>query len=171
KEIKNIHRGMSIAVNGVCLTVVSFNGLRIFSVDITEETIKKTTFNNIGYGKNVNIELPVTPESFLSGHIVQGHIDAIGVINSLKKETGNTILKIEFPEKFSKYLVEKGSIAVDGVSLTAFDVKKNVFKVSIIPETLNVTIIGEYKKDDKVNLEFDIIGKYVENMLLFNVGK
>lgn len=165
KEINNIHRGMSIAVNGVCLTVVSFSGLRIFSVDISKETIEKTNFKYISYNKNVNIELPVTLETYLSGHIVQGHVDTTGVVRSLKKDTGDTIMEIEFPDRFSKYVVEKGSVAVDGVSLTAFDVKKNMFKVAIIPETLNATIVGEYKKNDKVNLEFDIIGKYVEKIL------
>ncbi len=169
KEIKNIHAGMSIAVNGVCLTVISYMGLRIFSADISKETIEKTTFKNINYGKNVNIELPLTSESFLSGHIVQGHIDTTGIVHSLKRETGDTVLEIKFPEKFAKYIVEKGSVAIDGASLTAFDVKRNFFKIAIIPETLNKTIIGEYKKGDKVNLEFDIIGKYIERMFVKDV--
>lgn len=164
KDIKNIHKGMSIAVNGVCLTIVSFSGSRIFSVDISKETIEKTTFKYIRHSSKVNIEMPLTIDNFISGHIVQGHIDTIGEVNYLKKEPGNTILEIIYSEKFSKFIVEKGSIAVDGVSLTAFDVRKNLFKISLIPETLNSTIINEYKKRDKVNLEFDIIGKYVKRM-------
>jgi riboflavin synthase len=165
KEINNIHRGMSIAINGICLTVVSFSGLRMFSVDVSKETIEKTNLKYIGYNKNINIELPVTLETYLSGHIVQGHVDTTGIVRALKKEMGDTVMEVEFPDKFSRYIVEKGSVAVDGVSLTAFDVKKNMFKVAIIPETLNATIVGEYKKNDKVNLEFDIIGKYIEKML------
>jgi len=156
---------MSIAVNGVCLTVVSFLGLRIFSADISRETIERTTFKYLKHSSEVNIELPITIETFLSGHIVQGHIDTIAEVNYLKKEVGNTILEVKFPDKYSKYMVEKGSIAVDGVSLTAFDVKKNIFKAAIISQTLGSTSIGGYKKGDKVNLEFDIIGKYVERML------
>jgi len=165
KEIKNVHKGMSIAINGVCLTVTSFSGVRIFSFDVSKETIDKTTFKYVNYGKNVNIELPVTADGFLNGHIVQGHVDTTGEVNCLKKEAGDTILSIKFPEKFYRYVAEKGSIAVDGISLTAFNVRNNLFDVSVIPETINVTTVGEYKKTDKVNLEFDIIGKYVEKML------
>lgn len=169
KDIKKLHKSMSIAVNGVCLTVVSFSGVRIFSADISSETVEKTTFKYIKYNSSVNIELPLTQDSFLSGHMVQGHIDTTGEVNFLRKERGNTVLEVKFPEKFSKYVVEKGSIAIDGVSLTVFDIRKNLFKVAIIPETLDSTIVGGYKKGCKVNLEFDIIGKYIERMLNKNV--
>jgi|DewCreStandDraft_4_1066084.scaffolds.fasta_scaffold03217_16 riboflavin synthase len=161
KEITNIHNGMSIAINGVCLTVASFSGLRKFTADISKETIEKTTFKNIKHSQNINIELPLTIDKFLSGHLVLGHIDTIGEVVSFYVEKGNTLLEIKFPQKFFKYVVEKGSIAVDGVSLTAFDIKNNTFKVAIIPETMKQTIISEYKKTTQVNLEFDIIGKYV----------
>jgi riboflavin synthase len=165
KEIMNPEKGMSIAVNGACLTAVSFNGKMQFTADVSAETIEKTTLEHIKTGAIVNLEFPLTADKFLSGHIVQGHVDAEGKVESLKKEKGDTVLLVSYPKEFDKYIVEKGSIAVDGISLTAFNVKPGKFYVAVIPETLQNTILGSYKPGAAVNLEFDIIGKYVEKQL------
>jgi len=165
EEIINPERGMSIAVNGACLTAVSFNGKMQFTADVSAETIEKTTLEHIKPGITVNIEFPLTADKFLSGHIVQGHVDAEGKVESLKKEKGDTVLMVSYPKENDKYVVEKGSIAVDGVSLTAFNVKPGKFSVAVIPETVQNTILAGYKAGDAVNLEFDIIGKYVEKQI------
>ena len=162
KEIKNRYKGMSIAVNGACLTAVEFRGVKTFLADVSEETLKKTNLGTVKIGDKVNTELPVTLNDFLSGHLVQGHVDTQGAVESLVKKGGNTLLTVSFPAEFGKYIVDKGSIAVDGISLTAYNVSKNTFEVSVIPETLLNTTAGGFKKGRKVNLEFDIIGKYVE---------
>ena len=165
REIINPERGMSIAVNGACLTAVSFTGKMQFSADVSAETMEKTTLLNIKPGTNVNIEFPLTADKFLSGHIVQGHVDTEGKIESLKKEKGDTTLVVSYPKEFGKYIVEKGSIAVDGISLTAFNTKAGKFSAAVIPETMQNTILSGYKTGDAVNLEFDIIGKYVEKQM------
>lgn len=158
-------RGMSIAVNGVCLTAVRFSGLRVFGADVSSETYDVTALKHLKTGSVANIEFPVTPDSFLSGHIVQGHVDACGAVVSLNKRKNDTVLTVSYPQGFSKYLVEKGSVCVDGVSLTAFNIRKGMFDVSVIPETLSSTVIGGYKTGVKVNIEFDIIGKYTEKFM------
>ncbi len=168
-EIKNPAEGMSISVNGVCLTAKKIKNKKIFSADISEETLKKTTFKNLKAGDKVNIEFPLTLNDFLSGHIVQGHIDTKGKVFKIEKKQDNLIITFEVDEQHKKYLIEKGSIAIDGVSLTMFDIIDNKFTVAIIPETLKRTIIADYKKGTEVNIEFDIIGKYVEKIL--NKGK
>lgn len=165
KDIISPEKGMSIAVNGACLTAVSFAGKTQFSADVTAETLQKTALKDLRPGMEANIEFPLTADKFLSGHVVQGHVDAVGKVASLKKEKGNTQLTVAYPEEFDKYVVEKGSIAVDGVSLTVINAKPGKFSVAVIPETLNNTILGGYKPGAAVNLEFDIIGKYVEKQM------
>ena len=161
KDIPRPEKGMSIAVNGSCLTAVSFRGKREFSADISGETIKKTSLKSVKNSDILNIEYPLTADKFLSGHIVQGHVDTEGKVESLKKKGADLLLEVSFPAEYNKFLVEKGSVAVDGISLTVFNVRKNRFTVSIIPETVKSTIIGNYKRGRSVNLEFDIIGKYI----------
>jgi riboflavin synthase len=165
KEIINPEKGMSIAVNGACLTAVSFAGKMQFSADVSAETLLKTVLKKIKPGANVNVEFPLTADKFLSGHIVQGHVDTAGKVESLKKEKGNTVLQVSYSKEFDKYVVEKGSISVDGISLTAFSLKQGKFSAAVIPETLENTILGSYRPGTEVNLEFDIIGKYVEKQL------
>jgi len=165
KNIKNSEKGMSIAVNGVCLTASLIKNAREFAADVTAETMKKSTLSALRTGSNVNVEFPVTPEGFLSGHIVQGHVDCTGVIKSVNIENGNVVITVNYPAKYAKYIIEKGSVTVDGISLTAFDVKKDVFSVSVIPETFKATNVKFYNKGTKVNLEFDIISKYVERQI------
>jgi riboflavin synthase len=161
KEIIRPEKGMSIAVNGACLTASAFRGKTSFIADVSAETLEKTTLKSAGPAAKVNIEFPLTADKFLSGHIVQGHVDTAGKVVNLKKEKGNTLLVVSYPAEFDKYIVEKGSIAVDGVSLTAYNTKPGEFTAAVIPETLENTVISGYRQGTAVNLEFDIIGKYV----------
>ncbi|MCE5300341.1 MAG: riboflavin synthase [Spirochaetia bacterium] len=165
KPVVTPEKGMSIAVNGVCLTASSFKGVRQFTADVTQETLKKSTLAGLRPGSEVNIEYPLTMNTMLSGHIMQGHVDCTGKVSGIKKSADNNVLTVKYPEAFAKNLIEKGSVAVDGVSLTAFDVTDTAFSVSLIPETRKATIVHGYKTGTAVNLEFDVIGKYVEKIL------
>ncbi|HDQ25183.1 MAG TPA: riboflavin synthase [bacterium] len=165
KDIISPSKGMSIAVNGMCLTAVSFRGKRFFKADVSGETMKKTTVKGLRPGAEVNIEFPLTAGGFISGHIVQGHIDTTGEVTAVTKNGANTIVSAGYGPGFDVYVVEKGSVAVDGTSLTVFDVKKGGFSAALIPATLKETIAEKYKKGDKVNLEFDIMAKYIEKQI------
>jgi riboflavin synthase len=150
----------SIAHNGVCLTVedVKENCHRVTAV---EETLAKTDLNHWGIGTHVNIERSLLPTNRLDGHFVQGHVDTTGTCKKKKDRQGSHQFEFEFPKKFAELIIEKGSISVNGISLTAFDVKKHSFKVAIIPYTFQHTNLQFLKEGDKVNLEFDMIGKYI----------
>ncbi|HDT15555.1 MAG TPA: riboflavin synthase, partial [Firmicutes bacterium] len=165
KPIVRPEKGMSIAVNGACLTASVIRGSKQFDADMTAETASKTNLGQARTGMKVNIELPLTADKYMSGHIVQGHIDCTGKVDVLEKKGRNVIMRIRYPREFGKYLPEKGSVAIDGISLTAYNINNESFEVSVIPETFDNTIIKGYKKEDRVNLEFDIIGKYVEKFL------
>ncbi len=165
KTILQPEKGMSIAVNGSCLTATSFKGVREFTADVTEETLNKTNLKSLKPGSEVNIEFPLTADKFLSGHIVQGHVDCPGGVKKLAKQGDKATLTVIFPAENGKYIIEKGSVSVDGTSLTAYNVTKNTFDVAVIPETLKNTVMGNYKTGTEVNLEFDVIGKYVEKFL------
>ena len=171
KEILKPERGMSIAINGACLTAVSFKGVKEFSADVTEETLKKTVLKAIKPGDEVNVEFPLTLDKFLSGHLVQGHVDCTGKVAGMEKSGDKTVLSISHPKEFGKYIIEKGSVTVSGISLTAYNVKNNSFDIAIIPETWKSTIVKNLKRGDEVNLEFDVIGKYVEKFLSGNSNK
>ncbi|MDP3988587.1 MAG: riboflavin synthase [Candidatus Levybacteria bacterium] len=162
---KNLEEGTSVSVNGVCLTVFKKPSKNTFSFELMPETIKKTMLENLKEEDLVNLELPATPQSFLSGHIVLGHIDTAGQIKAIAKEKESGLLKINIPSKFSKYIVEKGSIAVNGVSLTIIDAGKDFFIVGIIPYTWENTMFNKLKIGDYVNIEVDVIGKYVEKLV------
>jgi len=172
RKVKN---GTSVAVNGVCLTVVASltpgvkhvqtPGVGIFSITVMPETARKTMLDSLQIHDLVNLELPVTPETFLSGHIVQGHADRIGIIKTIEEEENSKILTIEIPEVLNKYIVEKGSITVNGISLTVIHSEKIYFTVGIIPYTWKHTMLHKIKIGDAVNIEVDIIGKYVEKLL------
>ena len=170
REILKPEKGMSIAVNGACLTAVSFKGVKEFSADVTEETLKKTVLKSIKPGDEVNVEFPLTLDKFLSGHLVQGHVDCAGKVSGVEKNGDKVVLKISHPKEFGKYIIEKGSVTVSGISLTAYNVKNNAFEISIIPETYKGTIVKNLKRGDEVNLEFDLIGKYVENFLAARIS-
>ena len=149
----------SISVNGCCLTVVAL-GEDWWETDVVGETIQRTSLGQLTPGDPVNFERAVRYVDRLGGHMVQGHIDGVGTV-----VTPGSDLRIRTPEGLDRYLVEKGSITVDGVSLTCFDVHENSFSVALIPHTLAVTTLGSYSAGDSVNLEVDVIAKYVERLL------
>ncbi len=153
--------GGSISVNGACLTVTDFNS-QSFSVDIMQETIKRTNIGLLHAGDKVNLERPLTLEKFVGGHLVQGHIDDTGRVTSVIREDEATLIRIEASPEVMCYVVEKGFIAVDGISLTVVARDAASFEVSIVYYTLKNTNIGSRQVGDLVNLEVDIIAKYVE---------
>ena len=167
KIFDDLKLGDSVAVNGTCLTISSFSN-KIFKADITLETLSRTNLGDLKSGFKVNLERALTLSKRLGGHIVSGHIDGVGVIKNISKNDRDIILKIEVPASLMKYIIEKGSVAVDGISLTVAEVNKNIFSIAIIPHTFKETILYYKKEGDKVNIENDIIGKYVEKLLQFN---
>ena len=156
--------GDSIAISGVCVTVIIIAGKR-FEIDISPETIARTTFATAKTGDRVNLERALRLSDRIDGHLVSGHIDGIGTIKD-KKRTGNAIIVvIDVPEFLSRYMITKGSVAVDGISLTINNRARDCFDVSIIPHTAKLTTIGLKKAGDYVNIETDMIGKYIENFI------
>ncbi len=154
----------SIAVNGVCLTVVK-RTRGTFLVQAVEETLRKTTLGSLQTGDRVNLERPLLPSTRLGGHFVLGHVDGMGKIRSLEVRGSSWHFWIEVPARFAHHLIPVGSIAVDGISLTMAEVRRNSFAVSIIPHTMAVTIVDQWKPGVKVNLEFDVLGKFVEQFM------
>ncbi|MDG1198026.1 MAG: riboflavin synthase [Actinomycetota bacterium] len=150
----------SISVNGCCLTVVDI-GDGWWEADAVEETVSRTSLGDLVPGDSINLERAVRSVDRLGGHMVQGHVDGVGTIVSPGPD-----LRIRMPKEMARYLVEKGSITVDGVSLTCFDVQDDSFAIALIPHTMDVTSLGIRKVGDRVNLEVDIIAKYVERMLI-----
>jgi len=159
-NFRNLVEGESIAVNGVCLTVVEFDD-STFRMDLGTETLSKTSFINSKVGDQVNLERSLTPSSKISGHFVSGHIDQVGKVISIEEKPGEFLLKFSHPPFFTPYIMEKGSIALDGISLTVFNCKENSFNVSIIPFTWSRTNLNTRKIGDLINIECDMIGKYV----------
>ena len=162
--LEDISIGDSIAVNGVCLTVVDFNS-NSFTVDVMPETVKSTNLDYLTKDSKVNLEKSLQPNSFMGGHIVSGHVDGTGVLKSLKDEKNSKIFSFKITENISKYLVDKGSVALNGISLTIMDYSKDNLIVSIIPETIKSTNLKYLNIGDEVNIETDIIGKYVNKFL------
>ena len=162
--LQDMQLGSSIAVNGVCLTARSVDAGG-FTAELSRETLDRTSLNQLGQGSLVNLERPMRADGRFGGHIVQGHVDGLGHVRGFDRSGDNWNLQIEFPDSGRPYIVEKGSIAVDGISLTVAGVKANVFSVAIIPHTLENTNLKQAQVADPVNLEFDIIAKYVERML------
>lgn len=163
KLLDKLNRGDSISVDGVCLTVADV-GNNSFGVEIIPETESKTSLQYLKKGSLINLELPATSNTFLSGHIVQGHVDGLGELESIKIAGNSRILKFSVPSKIAKYLVEKGSVAINGISLTIIEVKNNQFSVGIIPHTWKNTMLKNLKLGDFVNLEVDILAKYLERL-------
>lgn len=155
----------SIAINGTCQTVVRKES-DVFEVEAVEETLKKTTFGEFKSKDKVNLELPMKLNEHLGGHLVLGHVDVVGIIQAIDRRENSTMVTINVPAHFSKYLIHAGSISIDGVSLTIAEVHDHSAVVSIIPHTMEHTIFKWYQRGTKVNVEFDIIGKYVERMSL-----
>ena len=164
KVLGDMKLGDSIAVNGTCLTVVAKNE-DSFSVDLSPETLRRTSFTGLAEGNVVNLERPLLVTDRLGGHIVQGHIDGTGRITSCTPEEDCVILRVRSPKKLMPYIVEKGFIAVDGISLTVVKRSALSFSLSVIPYTLQNTNLQGKTPGDLVNLEADILAKYVENLL------
>jgi riboflavin synthase len=162
--MKDLQIGSSVAVNGCCLTVVRIEG-KTFAVDTIEETLIKTNLGVLKQGMNVNLERPLAAEARLGGHFVLGHIDTTGRVEGIKELSNSHWITISFPDRFKQYLIYVGSVAIDGVSMTVAELKENSFSVGIIPHTWKETIFADKKIGDTVNLEFDVLGKYVERIM------
>lgn len=166
----DLGKGESVSVNGVCLTVSEIvsvkKGITVFAVDVSPETLKKTNLGQIGRGEAVNMERALKAGDRFGGHIVTGHVDGTGRIKSIKKQTGFRLIEISLPEEMFGNIVSKGSIAVDGISLTVVEIlPTGSFTVSIIPHTADVTTLGRKKAGDRVNVELDVLGKYVQKSI------
>ena len=170
KVLKGTKIGDSIAVNGVCLTVTSISGNK-FTADVMAETIRRSSLGTLKHGSKVNLERAMAADGRFGGHIVSGHIDGTGTICSLEREDNAVWVEIETPDKLLKYIVEKGSIAIDGISLTVASLTDDSFSVSVIPHTGEETTLLAKKPGDIVNLENDIVGKYVERLMNFNTSQ
>jgi riboflavin synthase len=166
KVLEGVQIGDSICTNGVCLTVTN-HSLNTFTVDVMPETIRKSSLKNLTIGSKVNLERALQVSDRLGGHIVSGHIDDTGIITNFKKEENATWVTIKPAKGLMKYIVNKGSIAIDGTSLTVAETDETSFKVSIIPLTKEKTILLSKKEGEEVNLECDIVGKYIEKLMTF----
>ena len=164
KLLSGVKIGDSIAVNGVCLTLVHLRG-DTFTADVMPETVRRTTLHLLQPGDNVNLEKALRPADGLDGHIVQGHVEGVGSIQQIVPEGNALVYRIKAPRELLRYIVEKGSIAVDGISLTVTEADESGFGVSLIPHTAKMTTLGFKHAGDAVNLETDILARYVEKML------
>jgi len=162
--MEGLKLGDSMAINGACLTVVAL-GSDEFSVDLSPETLRRTSLGDLAPGKAVNLERPLAVSDRLGGHIVQGHVDATGRLTSSKPEADCVILRIRCPKRMMRYIVEKGFITLDGISLTVVKKDTSSFTLSVIPYTLEHTNLREMVPGDRVNLESDIVAKYIESLL------
>lgn len=160
---KDLNIGDSISVNGICLTVVKASD-SIFSVDFISETKSKTNIDSLEVGSDVNLELPATPISLLSGHIVQGHIDTTAEVREIIKEANQKTFILELKDNLSKYMVNKGSVSINGVSLTIIKVRDKEFSVGVIPHTYKTTTFSKLEVGNTVNVEVDVLAKYVEKL-------
>lgn len=166
RVLSGIRVGDSISVNGVCLTVIQFSR-SAFSVDVMPETMRRSNLNSLQRGSRVNLERALKLGDRLGGHIVSGHIDGIGRVSALEEEDNATWVTIQAPPAIMKYIVEKGSIAVDGTSLTVAAAGEQSFRVSIIPLTQAATTLLSRRPGDEVNLECDMVAKYIERFMMF----
>jgi riboflavin synthase len=164
KEVSDIELGDSIACNGVCLTVTELHKDEI-SVDVSLETLSKTQVGEWGVGSAVNLEKSLCLKDKLGGHMVSGHVDAVGVCVLVESSARSTVYQFKIPKELDKYIVKKGSVAINGVSLTVNEIDNYVLSVNLIPHTLEHTNLGLLKTGDKVNIEIDTIARYVEKML------
>jgi riboflavin synthase len=167
KVLEDIKLGDSISTNGVCLTVVKFDK-NSFVVDVMPETMRRSNLKNIKSGSRVNLERAMQLGDRLGGHIVSGHVDGIGIIKSIDKEDNATWVSIETSLDIMKYMINKGSVTIDGISLTIAKVEDEVFKVSIIPTTKGETTLLDKHIGDELNVECDVVGKYIERFMIFN---
>ncbi|MFO1428632.1 MAG: riboflavin synthase [Candidatus Competibacteraceae bacterium] len=164
-DLGDVKPGDSIAVSGVCLTATELPGDG-FWADVSRETLERTIVGDLATGATVNLERALTPTTRLGGHLVSGHVDGIGVVTEFRQEGRSWRLRIQAPDKLARYIAEKGSICVDGVSLTVNGVDGARFDLNIVPHTLQETTLAEYRPGRRVNLEVDIIARYLERLLL-----
>ncbi len=167
-KLKKVHIGMSISCDGVCLTLISIKN-NLIEFYLSKETLIRSKFKNIKIGNKINLELPIKFGQKISGHICQGHVDTIGVVKNISKIDKSLVFEFKINNKFKKNLIEKASILINGVSLTISKVTKTGFKVWIIPHTIKLTNLNDLKKKDLVNIEIDILSKYIKNF--FNEKK
>jgi riboflavin synthase len=160
-----LREGDSVAVNGVCLTATAVTA-EAFSADVMRESLRRSSLAEVGEGSQVNLELPLRASDRLGGHVVQGHVDGVGVVRETREDGFSRVVTIDAPAELLRYVVEKGSIAVDGVSLTVAAVDDGSFSVALIPETLERTTLGAAAPGRPVNLEVDVFAKYVEKLLI-----
>ena len=161
--LNHVQTGDSISVQGVCLTVTRIDG-DVFYTDVSAETLRCTNFANLTVNQLVNLEKALTLSDHLGGHLVTGHVDGTGKVIEIKRESSSTQFTVRAPQDISKYIAKKGSICIDGVSLTVNNVDNNDFTVNIIPHTLDNTAILDYQLDTVVNLEVDLVARYVERL-------
>ncbi len=162
QEPKGLKEGQSVALNGVCLTAVDINGSEC-TFELVEETIKKTSFGSLGVGSVLNVERSLKIGDRLEGHFVLGHVDGKATITKIQKRSKEVRLHIEIPKRLTKYVLEKGSITLDGISLTVVSVRGRRVSISLIPHTIQMTNLSTKKVGDKLNIEVDILGKYILN--------
>ena len=169
KVLQGTVPGDSIAVNGICLTVTSL-GPGWFTADVMHETLSRSSLSDAAAGTFVNLERAMAAGGRFGGHIVSGHVDGTGVIREIRRDDNAVWFTVSAPGNIMKYIVEKGSVAIDGISLTVAAVRDDSFDVSVIPHTLGLTVLGDRCRGDVVNLENDIIGKYVEKLMNYSPG-
>jgi riboflavin synthase len=159
-----LREGDSVSVNGVCLTATRIAD-GAFSADVMRESLRRSSLAEVGEGASVNLELPLRASDRLGGHVVQGHVDGVGVVRDLRDDGFSRVVTVDAPAELLRYVVEKGSIAVDGVSLTVAEIGPDWFSVALIPETLERTTLGTAAPGRPVNLEVDVLAKYVEKLV------
>ncbi|MFW1754466.1 riboflavin synthase [Acinetobacter wanghuae] len=164
-DMSDVHLGDSIATNGICLTVIAW-GDNWYSADVSRESLNRTTLGNWKVGQAVNVEKAMLPTTRFGGHIVSGHVDAVGEITQVRSDARSLYFEVTAPVEIAKYLAEKGSVTVDGISLTINHLRGHVLSLNLIPHTAERTNIGSWQVGQKVNLEVDILARYIERLLL-----
>lgn len=163
--MEDLSLGDSIAVNGVCLTVTSFNDAGVFEAEVMPETFRRTNLSGLSPGKHVNLERALAAGGRFGGHFVSGHVDGTGILIGKRPEGNALILRFSIPAELGRHIIKKGSVAVNGVSLTVSDVLPDGFEVSLVSHTQKATTLNDIQTGERVNIEVDMIGKYVENYL------
>lgn len=164
-DMSDVHLGDSIATNGICLTVIDF-GSNWYTADVSRESLNRTTLEHWKAGQSVNVEKAMLPTTRFGGHIVSGHVDAVGEITVVRSDARSIYFEVTAPAEIARYLAEKGSVTVDGISLTINHLRGNVLSLNLIPHTAHRTNIGTWKPGTKVNLEVDVLARYIERLLM-----
>lgn len=164
-DMSDVHLGDSIATNGICLTVIEW-GENWYAADVSRESLNRTTLGTWKVGQRVNVEKAMLPTTRFGGHIVSGHVDAVGEITVVREDARSIYYEVTAPAEIAKYLAEKGSVTVDGISLTINHLRGNIISLNLIPHTADRTNIGTWKTGVKVNLEVDVLARYIERLML-----